>query len=114
MSNRLLQIGRVPLIPDPLVAIKASQAFESSQLQTQRVIDLGNAYLSLPSLIRNGIRLFKDSLDRAIRIRNLSTMSDTALADIGVRRDGLAQLYGDPALGQMTDFIGSLSPSSKP
>ncbi len=94
MSNRLIQIGRVPLIPDPYVAIKASQAFSFSQAQTERVIELGTDCFGLLSTIRNGIRGFADLLDRAIQIRNLSTMTDESLADIGLRRDQLPQLYG--------------------
>ncbi len=93
MSNRLIQIGRVPLIPDPSVAVKASQAFSFSEAQTERVIELGTSYSSLLSIIRNGIRGFVDTLERAIHIRNLSTMTDKNLADIGLRRDQLPQLY---------------------
>jgi len=40
VSNRLIQIGRVPLIPDPYVAIKGSQAFSFSRAQTERVTEL--------------------------------------------------------------------------
>ena len=93
MSNRLIQIGRVPLIPDPYVAIKAGQAFSFSQAQTDRVIALGTAYFGLLSLLLNGIRGTADMLERAVQIRNLSTMTDASLADIGIRRDQLPQLF---------------------
>ena len=93
MSNRLIQIGRVPLIPDPDVAVKASQAFSFNQDQTKRVTDLGEDCFGLWSTVRNGIRGFVDMLETAIQIRNLSTMSDKSLADIGIRRDQLPQLY---------------------
>ena len=45
MSNRLIQIGRVPMIPDPYVAIRAGQIFSSSRAQTERVLELGEAYV---------------------------------------------------------------------
>ena len=93
MSNRLIQIGRVPLIPDPVVALKASQAFSVSQAQTERVAHLGEAIFGLWSTLLNGISRFGDLLERANQVRNLSTMSDKSLADIGIRRDQLPQLY---------------------
>ena len=104
MSNRLIQIGRVPLIPDPDVAVKASQAFSFNQAQTERVALLGKDCFSLWSSLRNGIRRFGDLLGRAIQIRNLSTMSDKSLADIGIRRDQLPQLYIG---GGVDDLVGS-------
>ena len=103
MSNRLIQIGRVPLIPDPSVAIKASQAFSFNQAQTERVLELGTAYFSLLSIIRSGMRGFVDTLERAIQIRNLSTMTDESLADIGLRRDQLPQLYDG---SRFDDIVG--------
>ena len=93
MSNRLGQNGRIPLIADPNVAVKASQILYLSKFQTEQVVDLGRAYGGLLSKLRQGIRGFGDLLERAIQIRNLSTMSDKALADIGVRRDQLPHLY---------------------
>ena len=89
MSNRLIQIGRVPLIPDPYVAIRASQAFSFSRSQTERVTELGTDSFGLLSAIRNGIRWFGDFLERAIKIRYLSTMTGKSLADIGIRSDQL-------------------------
>jgi len=47
VSDRLIQIGRIPLIPDPYVAIKASQAFSFSQAQTERVTELGTDFFGL-------------------------------------------------------------------
>lgn len=101
MSNRLIQIGRVPLIPDPYVALKASEAFSLSRAQTEQVIALGAAYLRIPSFIRNTIRRCADRLERAIQIRNLSMMNDTSLADIGVRREQLPQLYNASKFDQI-------------
>lgn len=93
MSNRLTQIGRVPLIPDPDVAVKASELFSISQAQTKQVVELGRAFGDLLASMRNGVQQFTDLLERATQIRNLSTMSNKSLADIGIRRDQLAQLY---------------------
>lgn len=110
MSNRLIQIGRVPLIPDPDIAIKASQVFSNSQSQMEQVIRLGHAYLGLWSHLRNSFRRFFDLLDRATEVRNLSTMSDQSLADIGIRRDQLPQLYHQANFG---DIVGQrVSPRS--
>lgn len=44
MSNRLIQIGRVPLIPYPYVAIKGSQVFSFSQAQTERGTELRRGF----------------------------------------------------------------------
>lgn len=102
MSNRLIQIGRVPLIPDPQVALKASQAFSVSRDRTERVLELGAAYLSLWSTIRDGLGRFTKTVERAIQNRSLSTMDDKGLADIGVRRDQLPQYYD----GDIIDTLG--------
>ena len=101
MPNRLIQIGRVPLIPDPLVALKASEAFSASRDQTTRVIELGISFCTLLSSIRHGIRNFSNILERAMQIRSLSTMSDQSLADIGVRGDQLPQFYNGNGVNGM-------------
>lgn len=93
MSNRLIQVGRIPLIPDPHVALKASQALSFSQVQTDRVMALGQDYVRPVARLGNAIRRYADRLERALQIRNLATMNDTTLADIGFRRDQLPQLY---------------------
>jgi len=93
VSNRLIQLGRVPLIPDPEIAIKAGQAFSLSLAQTERVVEMGRAFFSLLSSIGNGIRGFADMIERAIQVRDLSVMTDKSLADIGMRRDQLPMLY---------------------
>ena len=108
MSNRLIQIGRVPLIPDPDVAIKASQAFSASRAQTERVVELGADCFSLLSTIRNGIRGFANMIEKAIQIRNLSTMNDKYLADIGIRRDQLPQLYKASGVDDIVGRRGSV------
>ena len=102
MSNRLIQIGRIPLIPDPYVAIKASEAFSISRAQTERVVAMGTAYFSVLLAIRNGISQFVARLERALQIRNLSAMTDQSLADIGVRRDQLPQFYDGSGFDNMT------------
>ena len=93
MSDRLIQVGRVPLIPDPYIAIQARQAFSTSRAQTERVVELGRTVYGLLSGIRNCARGFTDLLQRAIQIRNLSTMTDKSLSDIGIRREELSQFY---------------------
>ena len=93
MSNRIIQTGCIPLIPDPQVALKAGQIFTTSREQTEQVIALGMAYLDLWSNIKNSFRGLADAVDRAVQIRNLSAMSDKSLSDIGIRRDQLPQFY---------------------
>lgn len=93
MSNRLIQLGRVPLIPDPLVAIQASSAFSQSQAQTEQVQALGRAFRDMPGDIWNVVTGFASAIDQAIRIRMLSSMNDRALSDIGLRRDQLPMLF---------------------
>ena len=61
MSSHLIQINRVPLIPDPRVALKASQAFSASRDQTERVLELGVSYFNLLSSIQHGIRNFTNN-----------------------------------------------------
>ena len=94
MANRLIQIGRVPLIPYPYVAIKGGQVFSFSQAQTERGTELRRGFFGLLSAIQNGIRRISDLLERAIKIRYLSTMTKKTLSDIGIRRDQLPQIYG--------------------
>jgi len=93
VSNRLVEIGRVPLIPDPYTALRASQVFSSTREQAEKALALGTAFGGLLSGIRDGVRRFADGLERAMRIRDLSMMTDKSLADIGLRRDQLPQLY---------------------
>mgnify|MGYP001292226180 CR=1 FL=1 len=95
MSNRLLHIGRVPLIPDPQTAIQASSAFAASQEQTDQVFALGRAFRALPRDIWNMVHNISRSLNEAMRMRDLSSMNDQALADIGLRRDQISMLFAN-------------------
>lgn len=98
MSNRLLQVGRIPLIPDPHVALKASQALSGNQAQTERAVTVGRAFFEPLKLVGAVLHRFGNGLERALRIRNMATMNDAALADIGVRRDQLPQIFYGPAV----------------
>lgn len=100
MSNRLIQIGRVPLMPDPLVAVQASNAFASSKEQTDQVFALGRAFRQMPQDIWNAIRGCAQAMEDAIRIRGLSSMNDRALSDIGLRRDQIPMLFIDRRVDQ--------------
>jgi uncharacterized protein YjiS (DUF1127 family) len=95
VSNRLLQIGRVPLMPDPQVALQASSLFESSKQQTDQVFALGRAFRQLPGDIWRVFQSCAQSVHNATRIRTLSSMNDRALSDIGLRRDQIPMLFVD-------------------
>ena len=101
MSNRLLHEGRVPLVPDPGMAIQTSSAFAASQEQTDQVRALGRAFRALPKDILSAINGIAQLMHDAIRIRNISTMSDRELADIGLRRDQISTLFVDRRRDQM-------------
>ncbi len=93
MSNRLIEIGRIPLIPDPHVAVKASLVFSQNRAQTNQVMELGKSFVELPLALWKAIRSYKKILDSAMHMRDLCSMNDRALADIGIRRDQIPELY---------------------
>lgn len=101
MSNRLIQTGRVPLMPDPMVAIQRNSAFASSKEQTNQVLALGRAFRALPMDIWNAVMGVAQSMHDAIRIRNISSMNDRELADIGLRRDQISMLFVDRRRDQL-------------
>ena len=95
MSNRLIHEGRFPLIPEPGIAVQASGVFAASREQTDQVLALGRAFRALPKDSWNAFHGIAQTMHEAIRIRNLSTMSDRELADIGLRRDQISMLFTD-------------------
>ena len=101
MSNRLIQTGRVPLMPDPMVAIQENSAFASSKEQTNQVLALGRAFRQLPWDVWNAIRGCARAMDVAVRIRSLSSMNDRALSDIGIRRDQIPMLFIEGRIDQI-------------
>jgi uncharacterized protein YjiS (DUF1127 family) len=91
VSNRLIQLGRVPLIPDPLVALQASSAFSNSQSQTNQVIAIGQSISGLWHAITGCAK----AIDNALQIRRISSMDDRLLSDMGLRRDQIPGLFID-------------------
>ena len=103
MSNRLSEPGRLPLIPEPLVAARAGAIFSQSRLQSIRVFELGKAFLELPSDLWNLVRQFGKTIENAMRLRDVACMNDHLLADIGIRRDQLPGLFLDGKLADIAD-----------
>lgn len=93
MSNRLNEIGRVPLMPDPLVALQTSSAFSLSQDQTEQVMALGRAFRDMPKDIWSAISGCAKIIEEATRIRDIAAMEDSMLSDIGLRRDQIPHLF---------------------
>jgi len=93
VSNRLNEIGRVPLMPDPLVALQTSNAISLSQNQTEQVLALGRAFRDMPKDIWNAVSGCAKAIEEATRIRDLASMEDSMLSDIGLRRDQVPHLF---------------------
>lgn len=98
MSNRLTDAGRIPLIPEPLLAANAGSVFSKTRAMSEKVTALGRAFFELPTMLWNLVRQVPRSIDAAMQLRDLASMSDHRLADMGIRRDQLPQLYLDGRL----------------
>lgn len=103
MSNRLADAGRLPLLPQPLVAAATGAMFTQTRDQTDRARALGRAFLALPADLFNLVRGLEKSIESARILRDLSGMSDHMLADIGIRRDQLPMMLRE---GRLDDFAG--------
>lgn len=101
MSNRLSHMDRLPLIPDPLVAIQASSAVSLSQSQTEQVFALGRAFRQMPMDIWHALSNCARVIEEATRIRDISSMDDGMLSDIGLRRDQVPQLFVSRGLDRL-------------
>ena len=103
MSNRLADAGRLPLLPEPMPAARAGAVFSETRLQSDRVFELGRAFFELPADIWNVVRHVRKSIESAISLRDVARMNDHLLADIGIRRDQLPQLFLEGRLGDVVD-----------
>jgi hypothetical protein len=99
VSNRLLEIGRIPLIPDPAVAVRAGAVFAEALARADRVIRYKNAFFEPPARLWNALRRFGEMLERATYMRDLSVMGDRELEMRGVRRDQIGDLFFKKHLG---------------
>lgn len=103
MSNRLESASPLPLIMDPLQAMKLGQSINNAQRQTEQTIELGSAFMEL---IRDVTGLFSwigRSINNAVEMRNLYDLSDRQLADIGLSRHQIPQLWAQGQLGRPFD-----------
>ncbi|MEE8333731.1 MAG: DUF1127 domain-containing protein [Alphaproteobacteria bacterium] len=105
MSNRLETAGILPLVMEPIQAMKLGQAISSNQRQMEQTVALGEAFMAL---FRNIGALFSwtgRSLAYAQKMRVLSEMSDRQLSDIGVQRHQIATLCAQDRLGEVLDEV---------
>ena len=110
MSNRLTDAGRLPLVLEPLLAAQAGSVFSETQALSIQVSELGRAFFELPGMFWNLVRQVTESIETAMRLRNLAGMSDHMLSDMGIRRDQLPQLF---LAGRLSAFGDSIAPSRK-
>lgn len=103
MSNRLCGAGRIPLMPEPLLAARAGTIFSESRLQSLQVSALGRAFFELPATLWNLVHSLGKTIENAVRLRDVACMSDHLLRDIGIRRDQLPQLFIE---GRLADIAG--------
>ena len=96
MSNRLIEIGHIPLIPDPIAALKASAALNEAIDQTKRIAQYMSDFFAPSTQLVRVLRRFGDMLDRATYLRDLSVMDDRELQLRGVERHRIRDLlFGD-------------------
>lgn len=106
MSNRLCGAGRIPLMPEPLLAAGAGTLLSESRLQSMQVSALGRAFFELPAALWNLVHRLGNAIENASRLRDVACMSDHLLRDIGIRRDQLPQLFLE---GRLADIAGDRS-----
>lgn len=110
MSNRLADAGRIPLMPEPLLAARAGTRFRESRLQSMQVSALGRAFFELPAALWNLVRSLGKTIENAMRLRDVACMSDHLLRDVGIRRDQLPQLFLE---GRLADIAGDMGRSRR-
>ena len=105
MSNRLEAAGILPLVMEPIQAMKLGQAVSSNQRQTEQTVALGEAFMALFRSIGGLFSWTSRALAYAKEMRILSEMSDRQLSDIGVQRHQIATLCAQDRLGEVLDEI---------
>lgn len=100
MSNRLEATGALPLIMDPIQAMKLGQTVSATRRQMEQTVALGEAFMALFRDIAGLFSWIGRSVDHAQEMRALSEMSNRQLADIGIRRDQIAKLCAQSRLDE--------------
>jgi hypothetical protein len=93
MANRIINVGRIPLIPNPLAALKASAAVSEAIEQTDRAVEYKKGFFAPPAGILAALRRYGAMLDRATYMRDLFIMDDRELEQHGVRREEIPNLF---------------------
>jgi len=99
MSNRLESASPLPLIMDPLLAMKLGQSINNSQRQTEQTIALGEAFMDLVRDVKGLFSWIGRSINTAVEMRDLFAMSDRQLADIGLDRSQIAAFCAQGRFG---------------
>lgn len=89
MSNRLDNTFRIPLIPDPDLALRAGMAFTLSRAHAERVISFGRATAESFSVFGEVLEDLGRAIEQARRAQTLSALSDKELARRGLSRSGI-------------------------
>jgi len=103
MSNRLESAKPLPLVMDPLQAMKLGQAVNASQRQTEQTIALGDAFKALFQDIVGVFSWIGRSINTAVEMRSLFELNDRQLADLGIERSQIAALCARGRLDAATD-----------
>lgn len=98
MSNRLETDGVLPLIMDPIQAMKLGQTVNNGQRQTEQTIALGEAFKALFRDVFGAFAWIGRSVNQAVEMRSLYDMSDRQLADLGIERSRIPALFAQGAL----------------
>ncbi len=93
MSNRLIQIGRLPLIPDPYAALKASAILSETVELTNNAIAYKDVFFAPSTLLLEALRRYNALLDRATYLRDLWVLDDETLESRGIKRDRIPELF---------------------
>ena len=103
MSNRLESASPLPLIMDPVQAMKLGQAINASQRQTEQTIALGDAFKALIQDITGVFSWIGRSINSAVEMRSLFELNDRQLSDLGIERSQIAALCAQGRLDAALD-----------
>ena len=102
MSNRLRDAGALPLVMDPMLAVKLGQAVYASRKRAEQTVELGQAFVAVFRDIGHAIGWIGRSINRATEMRDLYSLTDRQLADIGIERGQIPSLWREARVNVAT------------
>lgn len=90
MSNRLNTVDRIPLTADAEVASNAAQHyFVAARSQVEQVTNYGETIAEALRAVWHALTWVERRVEEAAAMRELATMNDRMLADIGLKRSDI-------------------------